>query len=144
MRSNSHARERGLRAPVSFGRFSLMAAPTRGVGFTTDDEDMKVTLVDMCLRFCSDGSGRSKYSGRIDPDDDYIRSPLSVPEPIENPELSTILVPLGFHATAPGSDDSQEIEWLNTLIFVSENLVHHIHPLPLALPFIVPGSADSR
>ena len=91
-----------------------MAAPTRGVGFTTDDEDMKVTLVDMCLRFCSDGSGRSKYSGRIDPDDDYIRSPLSVPEPIENPELSTIPIPAGFHVTAPGNDNSQENEWLNT------------------------------
>ena len=144
MRSNRHARERGLRAPIGFRRFSLTAAPTRGVGFAADDEDMNVTLVDRRLRFCSDRSGCLKYSRRIDHDDDYIRSPLSVPEPIENPELSSIPVPLGFHVTAPGSDDWQEIEWLNTLTFVSENLVQHGHPLPLAFSFIVPESADSR
>ena len=105
---------RGLRAPVGFRRSSFTAAPTRGVSFATDDEDMNVTLVDRWLIFCSDGSLCSKYCTRIDPDDDYIRSPLSVPEPIENPELSTIPIPAGFHVTAPGNDNSQENEWLNT------------------------------
>jgi len=39
-----------------------MAAPTRGVGFASDGEDMNVTLVDRRLSFCSDRSGSSKYS----------------------------------------------------------------------------------
>ena len=41
---------------LTFNRFSLMAAHTRGVGSATADEDISVTLVEGSLRFCSDGS----------------------------------------------------------------------------------------
>lgn len=37
--------------------FLLVAAHVRGVGFTTDDLDMSVTLLHERLRFKSDGSG---------------------------------------------------------------------------------------
>ena len=45
---------------------------------------------------------------------------------------------------APGRDDSHENELLTSLTFLLENPVQPAHPIPLAFPAIVPGSADSR
>ena len=76
-----------------------------------------MTLVDGRLRFWSDGSGYLNYARRIDPDDDHIPFPLSVPDPIENSVQPALPVPLGVPVVAPGSDDSHENEWLNSLTF---------------------------
>ena len=46
---------------LAFNLFSLMAAHTRGVSFTTDDSDKSVTLLDGRLRFWSDGTGYSMH-----------------------------------------------------------------------------------
>ena len=80
---------------LAFNLFSLMAAHTRGVGFATDDEDMRETLVDGRLRFWIDGSGYSNYGRRIDPDNNYIPFPLSVPQSIENFMQPVLLFPWG-------------------------------------------------
>ena len=66
---------------LAFTLFSLMATHIRGVNFALDDKYMSVTLVDGRLRFWSDGSGYLNYGRRIDPDDDYMLSPLWVPDP---------------------------------------------------------------
>ena len=129
---------------LAFNLFSLMAAHTRGAGFVTDDEDMSVTLADGRLRFWSDGQGLSNYGRSIGPDDNCIPFPPSVPEPIENPVQPALPVPLGFPVIAPGSDDSHENEWLNSLTFRPENLVQPTHPVLLAFLVIAPSSADSR
>ena len=121
-----------------------MAAHTRGAGFATDAAEMRVTLADGHLRFWSDGSGYSNYGRRIDPDDDYIPFPLSVPDPIENAVQPALPVPLGLPVTAPGSDDSHENKWLNSSTFLPEDLVQSAPPVPLAFPVIAPRSADSR
>ena len=128
----------------AFNLFFLMAAHTRGLGFATDDEDMSVTLVDGRLRFWSDGSGYSNYGRRIDPDDDCIPFPLSVPDPIKNPVQPALTVPLGFPVMAPGNDDSHENKWLNSSTFLPENPVQPAHPVSLAFRVIAPGSADSH
>ena len=52
-------------------------------------------------------------------------------------------VALGFPVIAPGSDDSHENDWLNSLTFLPENPLQPAHPVPLAFPIISPGSADS-
>ena len=80
---------------LAFNLFSLMAGHTRGVGFATDDEDMRETLVDGRLRFWIDGSGYSNYGRRIDPDNNYIPFPLSVPQSIENFMQPVLLFPWG-------------------------------------------------
>ena len=108
---------------LAFNLFSLMAAHTRGVGFATGDKDMSVTLVDQRLRFWSDGSGYFNYGRRINPDDDCIPFPLSVPDPFENPVQPALHVPLGVPVVSPGSDDSHENEWLNSLTFLPEDPV---------------------
>ena len=102
-----------------------------------------MTLVDGRLRFWSDGSGYSNYGRRIGPDDDIPFS-LSVPEPIENAVQPALPVPLVFPVIAPGSDDSHENEWLNSLTFLPENPVQTAHHVALAFPVIAPGGADSR
>ena len=129
---------------LAFNLFSLMAAHTRGVGFATDDKDMSVTLADGRLRFWSDGSGDSNYGRRIGPDDDYIPFSLSVPDPIENPVQPALPVPLGFPVVAPGSDESHENEWLNSLTFLPGDTVQSAPPVALAFPVIAPGGADAR
>ena len=45
---------------------------------------------------------------------------------------------------APGSDDSHENEWLNSLTFLPEDPVQSAPPVPLAFPVIAPGSTDAR
>ena len=45
---------------------------------------------------------------------------------------------------APGSDDSHENEWLNSLTFLPEDPVHSAPPIPLAFPVIAPGSTDAH
>ena len=79
-----------------------------------------MTLVDGRLRFWSGGSGSSHYGRRIDPDDDYMLSPLWVPEPIENPVQPALPVPLGFSVIAPGSTDSRDAA-------VDMNVFHCVH-----------------
>ena len=96
---------------LAFSLFSLLVANTRGVGFATDDEDMSMTLVDGRQRFWSDGSGYSKYGRRIDPDDDYIPFPLSMPEPSKSPVQPAVPAHLWFPVITAGSDDSYENEW---------------------------------
>ena len=128
---------------LDFNLYSLMAACTRGIGFATDDH-MSVTVVEGCLRFCSDGPGYSNYGRKIDPDDDYIPFPLRVPDPIDNAMQPTLPVPLGVPVISPGSDESHENEWLNSLKFLPENSVQSAPPVPLAFPMIAPGGADSR
>ena len=119
---------------LAFNLFSLMAAHTRGIGFTTDDVDMSVTLVDGRLRFWSDGSGYPNYGRRIDPDDHYIPFTLLVPDLIENPVQPALPVTLGFPVIAPGGDDSHENEWLNSLTFLPENLVQSAPPCSPGVP----------
>ena len=102
-----------------------------------------MTLADGRLRFWSDASGYSNYGRWIDPEDDNIPILLSVPDPIENPAQPALPAPLGVPVVTPGSDDSHENEWLNSLTFLTENLVQSA-PVPLAFPVIAPGSADSR
>ena len=115
---------------LAFSLFSLLVANTRGVGFATDDEDMSMTLVDGRQRFWSDGSGYSKYGRRIDPDDDYIPFPLSMPEPIESPVQPAVPAPLWFPVITAGSDDSYENEWFNSLTLLPENPAQFAHPVP--------------
>ena len=80
----------------------------------------------------------------MDPDDDHISFPLSVPDPIENPVQPALPVPLGFPVIVPGSDDWYDNEWLSSVSFLPENPVQPAHSVPLAFPVIAPGSADSR
>ena len=110
------ARVSGLRARLGFQPFFLNGY-TRGVGFATEDKDMNVTLADGRLRFWSDASGYSNYGRWIDPEDDNIPILLSVPDPIENPAQPALPAPLGVPVVTPGSDDSHENEWLNSLTF---------------------------
>ena len=123
---------------LAFNLFSLMAAHTRGIGFTTDDVDMSVTLVDGRLRLSSDGSSYSNYGRRIDPDDDCIPFPLSVPDPIENAGQPSLPAPLGFPVVASGSENSHENEWLNSFTFLPENPVQSVPSVPLAFAVIAP------
>ena len=81
--------------------FFLMAAHKRGVAVVTDEEDMNVILADGRLRVWSDGSGYSTFVKRIDPHDDYIPFPMSVPGPIENPVHPAPSVPLVFSVRPP-------------------------------------------
>ena len=115
-------------AELAFNLSSSMAAHTRGVGFATDVAETSVTLADGHLRFWSDGSGYSNYGRRIDPDDDYIPFPLSVPGPIENAVQPALPVPLGFPVIAPGIDDSCENEWLNSVASY-QRTSHNLLPL---------------
>ena len=127
---------------LAFNLFSLMAAQTRGVGFATDDKGMSVTLADGRLKVWSDGSGYCNYGRRIDPGDDYIPFPLSVPEPIENVEQPAHPISLEFPIGAPGIANSCETEWRGNLTFLHENPMQPAHTIPLACPVIAPGSAN--
>ena len=80
----------------------------------THDEDMLVTLVDRWLRFWSDRSGYSNDGLTL------MLFPLSVPEPIENPEQPALPVPLAFPVIAPGGADLREAA-------VDISVIHHIH-----------------
>ena len=53
-------------------------------------------------------------------------------------------VPLGVPVVPPGSDDSHENEWLNSLTFLPEDPVQSAPPVPLAFPVIAPGSTGAR
>ena len=58
----------------------------------------------------------------IDPDDDYIPFPMSVPGPIENPVQPAHFVPLVFPVIARGRADSREA-------VVDTNVFHGVHDL---------------
>ena len=90
------------------------------------------------------GVDTRNYGRTIGPDGDCILFPLSVPEPIENAVQPALPVPLVFPVIAPGSDDSHENEWLNSLTFLPENPVQTAHHVALAFPVIAPGRVDSR
>ena len=52
---------------LAYNLVSLMAAHKQGVGFTTEDEDLCISLDNERLRFESDGSSYSGFAYRIEP-----------------------------------------------------------------------------
>ena len=58
-----------------------MATHKQGVGFTTEDKDLCISLSNGRLRFVGDGSSYSGFAYGIEPDDGYMPFPVLTPNP---------------------------------------------------------------
>ena len=85
-----------------------MAAHKQGVGFTTEEKDLCISLFTGRLRFEGDGSSYSGFAYRIEPDDGYVPFPVLTPSPPEPCVEPGCDLPLAFPVLEPGSIASTE------------------------------------
>ena len=85
-----------------------MAAHKQGVGFTTEEKDLCISLFTGRLRFEGDGSSYSGFAYRIEPDDGYVPFPVLTPNPPEPCVEPGCDLPLAFPVLEPGSIASTE------------------------------------
>ena len=93
---------------LAFNLFPLMAARKQGVGFTTEEKDLCISLFMGWLRFEGDGSSYSGFAYRIETDDGYVPFSLLTPNPPESCVESGCDLSLAFPVLAPGSIASTE------------------------------------
>ena len=105
---------------LAYNLVSLMAAHKQGVGFTTEDEDLCISLDNERLRFESDGSSYSGFAYRIEPDDGYVTFLLLTPNPPEPCMESGCDFPLAFPVLAPGRIASRKTS-------VDVHIFHCVH-----------------
>ena len=89
---------------IAFNLFSLMAVHKQGVGCTTEEKDLCISLFTGRLRFEGDGSRYSGFAYRIEPDDGYVPFPLLTPNPPETCKESGCDFALAFPVLTPGSE----------------------------------------
>ena len=87
---------------IAFNLFSLVAAHKRGVGFTTEEKDLCVSLFNGRMRFEGNGSSYSGLAYRIAPDDGYVPFPLLTPNPAKTCVESGCDFSRAFPVLAPG------------------------------------------
>ena len=87
---------------IAINLFSLMAAHTQWVRFTTEEEGLCISLFDGRLRFEGIGSNYSGSTCRIKPNDGYAPFPLLTPNLPDDCAESGCDFPLAFPVLAPG------------------------------------------
>ena len=86
---------------LAFNLFSLMAPHKQGVGFTTEEKGLCISLFNGKLRFEGDGSSCTGFAYRIEPDDGYVPFPLLIRNPPKPFVESGCDVPLVFPVLHP-------------------------------------------
>ena len=68
---------------IEFNLFPRMVAHKQGVGLTTEEKDVCISLFNESLGFGGDGSSYSGFAYRMKPDDGYLPFSLLTPKPPE-------------------------------------------------------------